>query len=180
MSGSFSGYPETKWVGDRDMVLTKPMTYTDPEGREWKAPKGSEVNGATIPKALWSTIGSPFIGKYRRASVVHDYFVGEGKNPDVSRKARRKADKMFYHACRTDGCSRRYAAILYIGVSVGTWSSGFKRLFPALADARDESLEESPADAMLRKTFQRIVTKLEDRLDEMSVDELEKALRKEF
>lgn len=34
-------------------------------------------------------------------------------------KARRNADKMFYHACRVGGCSPRQALLLYLGVRIG-------------------------------------------------------------
>ena len=120
----FSGYPLTRWKGNRIMILEEDFFYIDKKGKKWLAPKGvAELNGATIPRKLWSIIGSPFIGPYRRASVVHDYFVGEGNNPDVTYKERRLADKMFFRACRTDSCSWKLSAILYVGVSIGSWSS---------------------------------------------------------
>ena len=30
------------------------------------------MDGASIPRFFWRFIGSPFIGRYRRASVIHD------------------------------------------------------------------------------------------------------------
>ena len=120
----FSGLPITRWEeGSRIMTLIEELSYTDRNNTEWKVKKGAELNGATIPRALWSVIGSPYVGRYRRASIVHDYFVGEGSNPDVSYSERRKADKMFFRACRADGCSLKFATLLYIGVSVGSWAS---------------------------------------------------------
>ena len=65
------------------MELLEDFWYEDPKGKRWNTPKGSTINGATIPKALWSIVGPPFVGKYRRASVIHDYAVGEGSAPDV-------------------------------------------------------------------------------------------------
>lgn len=119
----FSGQPLARWDGYRNMILEEDFSYTDPRGRIWLAPKGSCINGATMPRFLWSVLGSPFTGKYRRASVVHDVGVGELCNSDVSKPERKRADRMFYHACRSDSCSRRFAAILYIGVRFGTWRS---------------------------------------------------------
>ena len=101
--GTFSGYPLTKWHGNRIMTLEEDFYFIDDDGKKWLAPKGAEINGATIPRSLWSVIGSPYVGGYRRASVVHDYFVGEGKNPSVSFLQRRRADAMFFQACRADG-----------------------------------------------------------------------------
>lgn len=119
----FSGYPLTRWDGNRIMILEEDFFYIDKKGKKWLVPKKGELNGATIPRSLWCLIGPPFVGSYRRASVVHDYFVGEGNNPNVTYPKRRAADKMFYRACRTDGCSWKLSAILYIGVSVGSWAS---------------------------------------------------------
>ncbi|OHX63987.1 DUF1353 domain-containing protein [Flammeovirga pacifica] len=120
----FSGYPITKWKGnDRLMILLDDLSFTDQNNKVWTAPLGAEINGATIPQSLWNIIGSPYVGKYRRASVIHDYFVGEGNNPNVTFQERRLADKMFFEACRHDGCTWKCAAILYIGVSIGSWWS---------------------------------------------------------
>lgn len=120
--GFFSGNPKTEWLvdsngQDRDMRLIEDFSFTDPDGRSWPAPKGSIVNGASIPRPLWSTVGSPYTDDYRRASVVHDVACN---TPGVSRK---EADMMFYHACRAGGCSARQARILYAGVRIGAWAS---------------------------------------------------------
>ncbi len=58
---------------DRDVKLIEDFKYIDPSGKPWPAKRGAVVNGASIPWALWSLwIGPPFVGNYRRASVVHD------------------------------------------------------------------------------------------------------------
>jgi len=121
MAEGFSGEPVTRWTGERNMRLVEAFSYQDPDGVIWEAPAGSEINGATIPRALWTSIGAPFVGNYRRATIVHDYCVGELSNPEVSLPERNAADRMFYHACRYDGCSQKFAGILYIGVCLGTW-----------------------------------------------------------
>src|SRR5947207_6952926 len=70
--GSFNGEPVTKWNPDgRTMTLLTELRYTDPQGFVWLAPIGSVVDGASIPRYLWSIMGGPFEGKYRNASVLH-------------------------------------------------------------------------------------------------------------
>ena len=54
------------------MTLLNELRYTDPKGVVWIAPAGSVIDGASIPRALWSFMGGPFEGKYRNASVLHD------------------------------------------------------------------------------------------------------------
>lgn len=118
--GSFSGNPETTWLTegapDRKMRLTNAFHYIDPKGKKWPAPANYVVDGASIPRALWTMVGSPYTGDYRRASIVHDVACDEAQGDP---KARRRADRMFFHACMAGGCPWWEAAMLYIGVRIG-------------------------------------------------------------
>lgn len=120
-NGSFSGNPKTEWLsdkgGDRDMRMLEAFWYIDPDGRRWDAPAGTVVNGASIPRTLWSTVGSPYTGDYRRAAVVHDAAVGQ------EGVLRADADAMFYFACLAGGCSTVQAKMLYAGVRIGAWAA---------------------------------------------------------
>ena len=61
--GYFDGEPVTKWNPDgRTMTLLTELRYTDPNGDVWVAPIGSVVDGASIPRYLWSIMGGPFEG----------------------------------------------------------------------------------------------------------------------
>jgi len=123
--GTFSGNPLTEWLvdgydgddSDRDMQLWSDFGYTDPHGRIWPAQKGRVINGASIPRPLWSLVGSPYTGAYRRASIVHDIACSAG-----SGVLRADADHMFYFACLCGGCNLFEAKMLYAGVCVGAWS----------------------------------------------------------
>ncbi len=109
--GWFKGEVIALWLTDgRNMQLTQPFAYIDPRGKEWVAPQGSVVNGASIPGALWSTIGGPYEGKYRHASVIHDVACEEmtSKWEDVH--------NMFYEACRCGGVSVGEAKKMYYAV----------------------------------------------------------------
>ena len=121
--GVFVGEVRALWLDvpppDRNMQLLADFAFHMPGGEEWKAPVKSTVNGASIPRALWSFLGSPYIGNYRLASVVHDVACEPG-----SGKSRKAADRMFYNACREGGCNWIQAKALYIGVRIGAWVSG--------------------------------------------------------
>lgn len=70
---TFAGRVVTEWLPDgRRMRLIEDFAYFDDAGRRWRAPKGSIVDGASIPRIAWSFIGGPFEGPYREASVIHD------------------------------------------------------------------------------------------------------------
>src|SRR6266480_4057186 len=96
--GYYSGSPVTRWEPDgRTMTLLSELRYTDPQGFTWIAPSGSQVDGASIPRSLWSIMGGPFEGKYRNASVLHDVAYEQHKRPWQD------CDRMFYNAMRCSG-----------------------------------------------------------------------------
>lgn len=71
----FNGQVMSTWGDDgRHMIIDRLLTFTDKNGKVWSAPRGSVVDGASIPRPVWHLIGSPFCGRYRRASVIHDVY----------------------------------------------------------------------------------------------------------
>src|SRR4051812_41255017 len=80
--GYYSGTTDTRWDQDGwTMTLLNELRYTDPKGLFWFAPAGSVIDGASIPRALWSFMGGPFEGKYRNASVLHDVAYDQKNKP---------------------------------------------------------------------------------------------------
>ncbi len=79
------------------MTLLNELRYTDPKGHVWIAPAGSTVDGASIPRSLWSFMGGPFEGRYRNASVLHDVAYDQHDRPWED------CDQMFYNAMRCSG-----------------------------------------------------------------------------
>jgi hypothetical protein len=109
--GKFEGRVVTVWEDDsRNMRLEEDFAYVDARGKRWLAPKGSTVNGASIPQAFWSVIGGPFEGPFRNASVVHD--VG----CDERTEAWESVHRMFHDACRCGGVTPKKAKLMYWAV----------------------------------------------------------------
>src|SRR6195256_2335087 len=53
--GYYSGPVDTRWNADgRTMTVLTELRYTDPQGVIWIAPAGSQIHGASMPRALWS------------------------------------------------------------------------------------------------------------------------------
>ena len=161
-NGTFSGNPRTEWLSergeDRDMLLLEPFWYIDPQGRRWEAPQGSVTNGASIPRTLWSSIGSPYTGDYRRASVIHDIAI---RTPGVLRS---DADTMFYFACLAGGCDFLQAKFLYAGVRVGSWVT-VTRLYAGdmlsmMPDAYRLPDQKSPQEIEVRARYTLIAAEL--------------------
>ena len=106
--GYYSGPVDTRCENDgRSMTLLNELRYTDPKGVVWIAPAGSKVDGASIPRSLWSLMGGPFEGKYRNASVLHDVSYDQHIRPW------QECDRMFYNAMRCSGVSAIEAKTMF-------------------------------------------------------------------
>ena len=77
-AGAQGEYPDKLMVellpNGQTMKLVNAFRFVDQRNQVWAVPAGAEVDGASIPRALWSIVGSPLTGKYRDASVIHDYY----------------------------------------------------------------------------------------------------------
>jgi len=102
----------------RLMQLLEPFGFLDENQVRWPVPARAQVDGASIPRPLWSLMGGPFEGKYRDASVIHDYYC------DTRRRPWRKVHRVFYNAMRVSGTNETLAKLMYAGVLFGgpRWS----------------------------------------------------------
>ncbi len=108
--GKYQGTVQAEWIGEREMKLLADFSFTDPEGMVWMTKKGDMIDGASIPSPAWTLIGSPFVGKYREASVIHDVACDEKKrNWEL-------VHLTFYNAMRTSGVSETKAQVMYAAV----------------------------------------------------------------
>jgi Protein of unknown function (DUF1353) len=120
ISPRHDGTLETRWITEdqRLMQITKTFSFTDQRGVEWPVPPGAMVDGASIPRFLWTVLGAPFTGLHRVASVVHDYYcvAQTRKHEDTHR--------VFYEAMLVSGVSSSKAWVMYQGVKQfgPTWS----------------------------------------------------------
>lgn len=106
--GRFVGEVVSRWLPNgRDMELTQPFGYVDGRGTEWTAPAGTVVDGASIPRALWTIVGAPFTGKYRKASVIHDFACQSMARPW------QKVHQVFFEAALAEGVDAFQAKLMY-------------------------------------------------------------------
>jgi len=97
----------------RDVQLVGDLHFIDRFGKAWFVPAGYISNGASIPKALWSVLGSPWTGKHRVPAILHDYYC------DMKTEPYRRVHRMFFDACVACGETKEDAAMLYAGVLIG-------------------------------------------------------------
>lgn len=104
---------EARWLhgedGDRDMVLLNTMQFVDNRGYVWIAKPGLRIDGASTPKIFWNTIGPPYVGCYRKASVVHDAYCEDHPQSGLQGwwakkhgKSSEEVHRMFFEAMRAD------------------------------------------------------------------------------
>ncbi len=120
---AFHGSFAFRWTREpddrhREMVLLSDVSFVDPAGRVWQVPAGTRIDGASIPPSLWSFSGSPFVGNYRRASVVHDHFCAIKTAPTS------EVHRMFRDAMAADGVGQPERQIKYAAVSLYSWLGG--------------------------------------------------------
>ncbi len=157
------------------MKLLEDFLFTDPNDRVWTAPKGTNINGASIPRPLWSIVGSPYTDDYRRASIVHDVACTVYEIP------RKDADVMFFHACHAGGCNPLQSKILYAGVRIGAWSS---ESLPEETLTRENFLFQDPLNSpiaskqFLKGTLSDISDELKNLPDEASIEQLDAVIDK--
>lgn len=115
--GRYLGRVVSRWLDDgRRMQLLEDFAYIDPHGIRWDAPAGSVVDGASIPQQFWSTIGGPFEGKYREASVIHDIACDRRNRPWTD------VHWVFHEAMLASGVHPAQAQIMFAAV----WGFGPK------------------------------------------------------
>ena len=118
--GRFVGSVKTEWLRDgRKMKLLEDFAFVDAAGRRWNAPKGSVIDGASIPPSLWSLVGGPYEGTYREASVLHD-IACDSKMLDSN-----TVHRMFYYAMRAGGVDEDRALWMY--AAVRKWGPQWRR-----------------------------------------------------
>ena len=102
----------------RLMQLIHEFGYQDSSGTRWTVPKDTKVDGASIPPAAWPFIGGPWEGRYRAASVIHDYFC------DKRTRTMAATHKVFHQAMLTSRVEKWRADVMYTAVKIGgpKWS----------------------------------------------------------
>jgi hypothetical protein len=111
MAARFEGKPQVEWLGDgRNVKLLADIIFFDPAETRWAVPAGAVVDGASIPKILWPIVGGPFEGKYRDASIIHDWYC------DKRTRTWQATHRVFYDAMLVSGVRDRKAKVMYFAV----------------------------------------------------------------
>lgn len=115
-SGTFPGALRVEDVnGTRDWKLLKPFVYLDSFRNEIVVPTSFVWNGASVPRFFWRLFGSPFVGRHRKPSVIHDYLWQEAL---AGRCSFRHANWSFWDGLRSLGVWRVKAWLMWLAVAM--------------------------------------------------------------
>lgn len=107
----YEGELMTVWKTDgRLMELNDRFAFIDKDGTIWDVPAGAQIDGASIPRLLWTITGSPYTGKYRDASVVHDWYCS------IRTRKSDATHLMFFEAMLVSGVTTARARVMYAAV----------------------------------------------------------------
>lgn len=157
--------------------LAQDFAFEDAQRRIWSVPKGTLIDGASIPRPLWTLVGSPMTGKYREASVIHDHFC------DNKRRPWEQTHQVFYDAMVANGVDSATSRLFYFAVyRFGPrWDysvSGYCKPGTKCATAKEEDRWDHKFDRFQPKFDQSEFDKLKKRIERSrgSDEQLRKSL----
>jgi len=92
------------------MEVQQPFGFIDARNRKWEVPAKYQTDGASIPRPLWSIIGSPFTGNYLAAAIIHDFYC------DLKSRDWRDVHSVFFDAMLANKVDSMQAKIMYYAV----------------------------------------------------------------
>ncbi len=111
MVARYEGKPRVEFLGDgRNVQLLENLTFVDGIDCVWGVPALAVVDGASIPTLFWPVIGGPFEGRYRDASIIHDWYC------DRRTRSWQSTHHVFYEAMIVSGVDRLKAKLMYFAV----------------------------------------------------------------
>ena len=84
---------------------------------------GFLFDGSSIPRALWSTTGSPFMPQMIGSGLVHDYLYRNAHDSRRESVSKKRADAIYDHCLKLNGVGRYNRWKIRLGLKVGGWSS---------------------------------------------------------
>ena len=119
---TFLSYPiiSPRAASPRRYELCEDLIYQDAKLGRFTIKTGADTDGASIPRALWTFVGSPLSdSRVLRAAIVHDQlYCTVGINGKLTRA---QCDALFRRALIAAGVPTYRAWVYYTGVRAGGW-----------------------------------------------------------
>jgi Protein of unknown function (DUF1353) len=109
--GRWLSKPEVTFDPDGiTIILLKALKFLGPDNVCWVAPKDARGDGASIPRIFHSIVGSPLTGKYRDASIIHDWYCS------TRTRTWETVHRVFFNAMVCSDVPMRKAKLMYAAV----------------------------------------------------------------
>jgi hypothetical protein len=105
----------------RHISMAAPLIFVDRDGVVHVIRTGFVSDGASIPRWLWSLVGGPLSGRYRRAALLHDWLYHLIREGIIS-MSWWTADRLFEDAMRADGVPAAKAFAFRHAVTARRWA----------------------------------------------------------
>ena len=116
--------PDIRAIKERGDIY---VLQSDYECLGFTVPAGFEYDGASVPRAVWTTSGMTPDGYYRPAALVHDWLYSQGGHAvrygQPFNYTRKIADGIFRDILRELRLIRWHTFVLFIGVRMFGWLS---------------------------------------------------------
>lgn len=116
MSCGFKTPLDIRVIGPQAYELLAPLVYERGNGQIIQINPGFDFDGASIPRGLWSVVGSPMTDGYQRAGCLHDALYAS------EHFYRAFCDKLFLEAMESDGVSYIKRTAMYTAVKMFGWT----------------------------------------------------------
>lgn len=109
---------DINWVVLEDFYYDTDVLLTGVSSHRVVALRGFTTDFASIPRLLWTLIGGPAEGRYRKIAVIHDVLY---RTKGLA--TRKEADAVLYEGMKFSGCSWHQRWAIYLGVRMGGYFS---------------------------------------------------------
>jgi hypothetical protein len=118
-AGGYSGRLVVELIDEIEFVnkfrLLEDLSFLDARGKLWTARRGGIVDDESVTRDLLILGGLPYVGDYRKAAVLHEYFCRTKTEPW------KQVHRTLFDASVAEGLTQTQAKVLYAVVYAGSW-----------------------------------------------------------
>jgi len=108
---------------DHNHRITMQSLEVTVQGKIIAVPSDFIYDGASVPRAVWSIVGSPFQPEFEGPEIVHRYLYRTHAIIGGTRITRKEADLIFRELLAWNNVGPVHRQIMYRGVRLGGWAS---------------------------------------------------------
>lgn len=115
MSYGFKTPLDIRVIGSQTYEVLAPLVYERKNGQTIQVNPGFDFDGASIPRAFWSIVGSPMTDGYQEAACLHDALYAS------EYFSRKECDELFLEAMESKNVFEFKRNSMYEAVRTAGW-----------------------------------------------------------